>query len=63
MVWNICIGQLGSLSGYTPSDLLHICSFAENRRLEKILDFIAAAENISVSNLLPVLNPKHSGYQ
>jgi len=38
MVWNISIGQLGCLSGSALSQLLHICSFAEYAKLEKVLD-------------------------
>jgi len=30
--------------------------------LEKVLDFIAITENISVINILLILNPKHSSY-
>jgi len=62
MVWNICIGQLGSLSGCAPSQLLHTCSLAEYEKQEKVLDFIATTENICVINFLLVLNPKHSSY-
>jgi len=62
MVWNVSIGQLGYLSGYVPFQLLHTCSLAEYEKLEKVLDFIATAENISVINILLVLNPKHSSY-
>jgi len=60
MVWNISIGQLGSLSGNAPSHLLHISSLGEYEKLE-VLDFTATPENISVINIL-VLNPQHSGY-
>jgi len=62
MVWNISIGQLGLADSDAPPQLLHTCSFAEYGRLEKVLDFIATAENISVINMLLVLNPKHSRY-
>jgi len=62
MVWNISIGQLGSLPGYAPSQLLHACSLAQYEKLQKVLDFIATTENISVINILLVLNPKHSSY-
>jgi len=47
MVWNISIDQSGYLSGFAPSQLL---------------DFIAKPDNISVINILLVLNPKHSSY-
>jgi len=47
MVWNISTGQLGYLSGYAPSQLLHTCLLAAYEKLEKVLDFIATAENIS----------------
>jgi len=41
------------------SQLLHTCSLAEHKKLEKLFDFIATTENISVINILLVLNPKH----
>jgi len=62
MIWNISIDQLGYLSGCAPSQLLHACSLAEHEKLQKVLDFIATTENISVVNILLVLNPKHSTY-
>jgi len=62
MVWNIFIDQLGWLSGCAPSQLLHTCSSAEYEKLEKVLDFIATAENTSVTNILLLLNLKHSSY-
>ena len=62
MVWNISIGQLGTLPGCVPSQLLHTCSLAEHGRLQKVLDFLATTENISVINILLVLHPKHSSY-
>jgi len=46
MVWNISVGQLGCLFGYASSKLPHTCSLAEYEKLEEVLDFIAAAENI-----------------
>jgi len=61
LVWNISIGQLGCLSGCAPAQLLHTCSSAEHGKLEKVLDFIATTENISVTNIL-VLNAEHSSY-
>jgi len=62
MVWNISIGQLGCLSCCAPSQLLHTCSLAEYDKLEKVLDFTAATENISVIKILLMLNSKHSSY-
>jgi len=59
MVWNISIGQTGYLSGSAPSQLLHICCLAE---YEKVLDFIATTENISVINIVLVLNLKYIRY-
>jgi len=32
------------------------------RNWKKVLDFIAATENINVINILLALNPKHSSY-
>jgi len=32
------------------------------RNLKKVLAFIATAENVSVSNILLVLNPNHCSY-
>jgi len=62
MVWNISVAQLGWLAGNAPSQLLHTCSLAEYEKLEKVLDFTATTENISVINIL-LLNPKHSSYR
>jgi len=56
------LSSLGWLPGCAPSQLLHTGSLAEYGKLEKVLDFTATAENISVINILPVLNPKHSRY-
>jgi len=61
MAWSISIGHLG-LAVCAPSQLLHTCSLPEYGRLEKVLDFLATAENISVINILLVLNPEHSSY-
>jgi len=61
MIWNISIGQLGSLPGSAPSQLPHTCSLAEYEKLEKVLHFIATTENVSVINIL-LLNPKYSSY-
>jgi len=49
MLWNISIGQ-------------HGLSVWPCKKLEKVLDFIAATENISVVNILLTPNPKHSSY-
>jgi len=38
------------------------CSLAEYKKLEKVLDFLSTTENISVINILLILNPKHSSY-
>jgi len=62
MARNIPTGHPGSLPGCAPSQLLLICSPAEHEKLEKVLDFIARTENISVINILLLLNPKHSSY-
>jgi len=56
------LASLGWLFGYAPSQLLHTCSLAVYGRLEKVLDFLATTENISVINILLVLNPKHCSY-
>jgi len=60
VVRNISVGQLGCLSGNAPSQLLHPCSLAEYEKLEEVLDFIAEPENISLVNILLVLNLKHT---
>jgi len=62
MVWNISTGQLGYLPGCALSQLLHTCLLAEHGRLEKVLDFIVTTENVSVINILLVLNSKHRSY-
>ena len=62
MVWSISNGQLGCLPGCAPSQLLHTCSLAEHEKLEEALDFLATTKNHSVTNILLVLNPKHSSY-
>jgi len=62
VVWSISTGQLGYLSSCAPSQLLHSCSLAEYRRLEKVLYLLATTENINAINILLVLNPKHSSY-
>ena len=62
MARNIPTGQPGSLPGCAPSQLLPICSPAEHGRLDKVLDVIARTENISVINILLLLNLTHSSY-
>ena len=62
MVGSISIAQLGYVSSYAPSQLLNTCSLAEYEKLEKVLDFSATTENITVINIPLVLNPKHSSY-
>jgi len=54
------LASLGQLPGCAPSQLLHTWSLAE--RNKRILDFLAATKTISGSNILRVLNPKHSSY-
>jgi len=61
MVWNVSIGQL-RLPGSAPSQPLHTCSSAEHGTLEKVLHFLATTENISVTTILLILNPKHGSY-
>jgi len=39
-----------------------VYSMAEYEKLEKVLDFIATTKNISIINILLVLNSKHSIY-
>jgi len=62
VIWNISIGQLGYLSGCAPSQLPHTCLLAEREKLEKVLDITATTANISDTNILLVLNPKHRSY-
>jgi len=54
--------HLGYLSGCALSQLLHTCSLAEHKKLEKVLHFIATTENISLINIILILSPKHSTY-
>ena len=62
ILWNFSTGQPGlaawlySLPG--PAHLL----IAEYWKLKKVRGFLATTENISVINILLVLNPKHSSY-
>jgi len=56
------LASLGCLPGCAPSQLRHTCSSAEHEKLEKVLDFSAATENIRVINILIILNPKHGSY-
>jgi len=65
--WAWCYGifasaSLGYLSGYTPSQLLYAYSLAGHGSQEKLFEFSAKTDNISVINILLVLNPKHSTY-
>jgi len=53
---------LGYLSCYDPSPLLHTYLIAEYGRLEKVLNFLATTKNISVINILVMLNLKYSSY-
>jgi len=62
VVRNMSVGQLGWLSGYAPSQLLHTCCLAEYGKPEKALNFLATTENIGVINSLLILNPNHSSY-
>jgi len=62
VVCNTSIGHLGYPSGYAHAQLLLTCSLAEYVKLEKILGFIATTKNLSVVNILLLLNPKHSSY-
>jgi len=62
MVWNISVGQPGHLPGHARPQLLHTSSLAGEEKLEGVIDFIAVTKNISVANILLVLNPKHSSY-
>jgi len=48
LVWNISPGQLGCLSDYAPSQLLHTCSLTKHGRLKNVLDFLTTTKNISV---------------
>jgi len=61
-VWSISTGQPGWLSACAPAQLLPSCSSPQRRRLEKVFDFTATTENTSVTNILLILNPKHSSY-
>jgi len=56
------LASLGYLSGCAPSQLLHTCSLEEQGSLERVLDFTARTQNISVIKILLLLNPKHSSY-
>jgi len=52
--WVSCLAALPLSSG-TPAHQL-------NMGLGKVLDFLATTKNISVINVLLILNPKHSSY-
>jgi len=62
MVWNISLASLGiHLAVFPPSS----CTPAHQlnmRNWAKVLDFLATIKNISVINIILVLNPKHSSY-
>jgi len=62
MVWNISTGQLGLAAWLCSLPAPAHCSLAEHGGLEKVLDFLSTTENISVINILLLLNPKHSSY-
>jgi len=62
MAWTISTSQVGYLFGHALSQLLHTCSLAEYEKPEKVLDFTATTKNISVINILLILNPKHCSY-
>jgi len=47
---------------WAPFQLLHSCSLAKHRKLERVLDFLPTTKNITVINILLILNPKHSSY-
>jgi len=57
------LASLGSLPGPAPSRLLHTRSSAEHGKLKiKVLHFLATTKNISVINILLILNAKHSSH-
>jgi len=62
MVWNISIGQLVLAVWLCSFQLRYTCSLPEYGRPEKVLDFTATAEIISVINILLVLKPEHRSY-
>jgi len=51
-----------SLAVLPPSSCT-ACASAEHGKLEKVLNFLAKVKNISVINMVLVLNPKHSSYR
>jgi len=44
------------------NDKQKICSLAEREKWKKVLDFLETTGNISVINILLILNPKHSSH-
>jgi len=62
MVWKISVGQLGLSAWLCSLPASAHCSLAEYEKLEKVLDFLAITENITVINILLILNPKHRSY-
>jgi len=48
VVWNIPLASLHLLPGCAPSQFLYTCSLAIHGKLEKVLDFLTTAKNISV---------------
>jgi len=52
--WASCLGVLPRSSC--------TCLLAEYEKLEKVLDFLVTTENISVINILLLLNAKHNSY-
>jgi len=53
--WAGCLALLPP-SSCTPAHQLNM------RNWKKVLDFLATTENISVINILLLLNPKHGSY-
>jgi len=61
MVWNISIGQLG-LSAWLGSCLAPAHHWLNTGDWKKVLDFLLTTKNISVINILLMVNPKYSTY-
>jgi len=61
-VWNISIGQLGLAAWLRSLPAPAHPPLAEHEKLEKVPHFVATPKNISVTNILLVLNPKQSSY-
>ena len=62
MVWNVSTGQPGLSAWLCSLPALQACSWAGYEKLEEVLDITATTKTISVSNILLLLNPKHSSY-